>query len=93
MLLRLPSASYPLCIICQRLRSSHGGRLACAAFPEGIPAALLQGSVDHRQPYPGDQGIRFEPDWDAPREALALLTSVPGEGSPRQPVLLPSPDD
>jgi len=93
MSLQLPSESYPLCVICQRLRPSNGRRLSCAAFPAGIPAALLDGKADHRQPYPGDQGIRFEPDWDAPREALALLSLVPQGTSPEQPVGLPSPDD
>jgi len=92
-MLMLPSESYPLCLICQRLRPSNGRRLTCAAFPEGIPAALLDGKADHRYLYPGDQGIRFEPDWDAPREALDLLALVPEAASPGQPVRLPSPDD
>jgi hypothetical protein len=92
MSLNLPSDSYPLCLICQRLRPSKGRRLTCAAFPSGIPATLLDGKADHRQPYPGDQGIRFEPDWDAPREALALLALVPEAVSSGQPVRLPSPD-
>jgi hypothetical protein len=34
---------------------------ACAAFPNGIPDAIAEGDVEHREPYPGDRGIRFEP--------------------------------
>jgi hypothetical protein len=32
--------------------------LQCAAFPERIPDAILTSTADHRQPYPGDNGIR-----------------------------------
>jgi len=93
MSLMLPSESYPLCLVCQRLRPIKGRRLTCAAFPSGIPAALLDGVADHRQPYPGDLGIRFEPDWAAPRAALDLLALLPEAASPGQPLRLPSPDD
>lgn len=33
---------------------------SCAAFPDGIPRAILANTADHRQPYPGDHGVRWE---------------------------------
>lgn len=33
----------------------------CAAFPEGIPDAIREMRVDHREPYMGDGGIRWAP--------------------------------
>lgn len=47
----------PQCFWCKHL----GDGLRCAAFPGGIPDAILYHRHDHRQPYPGDHGVRFEP--------------------------------
>lgn len=45
------------CVECKH----HGEELTCTAFPDGIPAIILTGEHDHTKPYPGDNGIRFEP--------------------------------
>ena len=46
------------CWACVRL---WGMGLACRAFPDGIPTVISNGEHDHHEPYPGDNGIRFEP--------------------------------
>lgn len=45
------------CIDCRHYRR----HLKCAAFPERIPDEILEGEHDHREPYPGDNGIQYEP--------------------------------
>lgn len=46
------------CLSC-RHAGAHG-RGTCAAFPAGIPRVMLMDEADHRRPYPGDGGVRFE---------------------------------
>jgi hypothetical protein len=37
-------------------------RPVCKAFPDGIPDDIAYGDNPHTTPYPGDGGVRFEPD-------------------------------
>ena len=43
------------CIGCTRFMFG-----VCAAYPDGIPVEILNGTVDHTKPYKGDHGILFE---------------------------------
>jgi hypothetical protein len=53
------------CRACRHLgdapRIFVAGKMTCRAFPDGIRDAILSGQFDHRKPYPGDNGVRFEP--------------------------------
>jgi hypothetical protein len=47
------------CQTCAHRFPTDAGR--CDAFPGGIPGEILDGLNLHRELYPGDRGIRYEP--------------------------------
>lgn len=54
-------AAPPICDACSRLAPlPDRPGLGCEAFPDGIPDEVLVDGFDHRLPFPGDGGVRFE---------------------------------
>lgn len=53
------SQAAPICMSC-RWFDRKADDLSCTAFPDGIPDAIIENRVDHRQPIEGDHGIQFE---------------------------------
>jgi hypothetical protein len=52
----------PICVFCRHYHvGGSAGHPDCAAFAE-IPDVIFRGELDHREPFPGDGGIRFELD-------------------------------
>jgi hypothetical protein len=44
------------CMFCTHLKPKR----TCTAFLGGIPKEIHSNHFDHRQPYPGDNGIQFQ---------------------------------
>lgn len=62
----------PICTSCKLLRKG----MTCVAFPDGIPDQILFHGFDHRKPFEGDHGIRFEksPEITGPIEFSGMMT-------------------
>ncbi|MFN8634624.1 MAG: hypothetical protein U0893_12270 [Chloroflexota bacterium] len=70
----MTSLVMPICMFCVHYdRASQGYGHKCAAFPEGIPEAIIESEADHRRPIEGDQGIQFTPDSERGAEYAAEL--------------------
>jgi len=51
----------PMCVRCKWWDPiDNEEAFVCIAFPDGIPMEIVMGR-SHEEPYPGDNGIRFEP--------------------------------
>jgi hypothetical protein len=75
-----PGSPSPQCLACAhyrglRVKQKRTGDmgmlmawLACRVFPRGIPCEISAGRHDHRLPFKGDRGVRFEPRIESPKE-------------------------
>ena len=52
----------PQCLECVHITARRGDGMTCEAFPAPgrIPNAILLNEHDHREPFEGDHGVRFE---------------------------------
>ncbi len=48
----------PMCLTCFHLLGWEWPK--CEAFPEGIPADILNGEFDHSKPHEGDHDVQYE---------------------------------
>lgn len=54
---------YSPCMHCKRfIRDVFADLNNCDAFPGGIPDEIFWGKNLHKEAYPGDHGIRFDPE-------------------------------
>ena len=60
----MTSIAPPICGGCRHLTSPDLRDPTCTAFPAGVPWDILLSKADHRQPFPGDGGSRFDPTDD-----------------------------
>ena len=71
----------PQCTFCKHFQGFHGIKGLCSAFPNGIPAKIINNEVDHKQPYFGDHNIRWEQSADT-LESLGAIDLFTETGRP-----------
>ncbi len=73
----------PVCFKCRHYQGyqEQSRWYRCAAYPDGIPKDIILARNSHLEPYPGDNGIQFEPKpgYDAQGYRLPPLLS---DGTP-----------
>lgn len=57
----LPRPSCGSCRHFDLVKFQENKEFRCVAYPNGIPEHLYLGYHDHKTPYPGDQGIQYQP--------------------------------
>jgi hypothetical protein len=71
----MKGATWSQCFECKhRLPQT---RLACKAFPNGVPREIFLSDHNHREPFVGDNGYRFEMTEET--KALKLKFGIPIE--------------
>lgn len=63
-------ATISQCMFCKH---NIPGTFGCNAFPEEIPLPIRTNEHNHKEPYPNDNGIRFELRDDLPEEAKEVF--------------------
>lgn len=58
--MKIEKINIPLCADCKHYNKFDYEKLSCKAYPKGIPEKIIEGEVDHKKPYKGDNGIQFE---------------------------------
>jgi hypothetical protein len=67
----------PNCIYCKHFHGDSANP-ACDAF-DAIPAGIWKNHVDHRNPYPGDRGVQYEPISDDSPFTPSSEYNIPAE--------------
>ena len=49
----------PICYNCTH--QDQEDHFKCTAFPKRIPKAIIESRANHRKPYPGDNGVLYDP--------------------------------
>ncbi len=62
--------------ICWKCEHKTLGASTCAAFPRDIPETIILGEFNHRRPFPGDNGIQFEPVSDSTQPVVDFDTAA-----------------